>query len=160
MSYEGSLLLPKIVEDILKYTKRPQLIFQIFFLEFGMPRLLIYFRWPSNVKLEWVLDWTVIGHRDPKMKKIHFKFLTLRHDLETSPKVGQFKVNQIQKINIWFYSRGLFTVFHFSRNLQGNHGQILSLSDYGPLLHPTFKNLAIVLKVAKGWTNIMNIIWI
>ncbi len=35
-----------------------------------------------------------------------------RYDLETPPNVGQFKVNQIQKINISFYSCGLFIDFH------------------------------------------------
>ena len=37
-----------------------------------------------------------------------------RYDLDTSPKVGQFKVNQSQKINIWFYSCGLFCIILFS----------------------------------------------
>ncbi len=37
-----------------------------------------------------------------------------RYELETSPKVAQFKVNQIQKINIWFYSCGLFLSYWIS----------------------------------------------
>ncbi len=35
-----------------------------------------------------------------------------RYDLETPPKVSQVKVDQIQKINISFYSCGLFIINH------------------------------------------------
>ncbi len=95
--------------------KRPQFIFQIFFSWVWYDPRLTYFGWPSKVKLFWeVLDWTWVSFGPSKVKLPRVfsgSKLSNRYDLETSPKVGQFKVNQFLKINIWFYSCGLFCLY-------------------------------------------------
>ncbi len=90
---------------------------------------LAYFRWPSKVKLFWEVQKPVCT----KLGSLVVIICQKTYDLETPPKVGQFKINQIQKSK--HFVLFLWPLFQFSAILVipcliGSHLLIICSTDW------------------------------